>query len=116
VAILGDEHVGKSTLNSIQQSLAVELCSSIWLLLTAVLLAILIGYAIFTQHIITLKQCISHLIGLILSEPIHRMLLHPLQKFNLCDALKILLSSILLLSGATTFDQPSLHPGICPLI
>jgi hypothetical protein len=63
------EHIGKSTLSSICQSLATERRSSKWIyiftflgLLSALSLAVAIGYYIATRHLITWKQ---HLISLI---------------------------------------------------
>ncbi len=81
MAILSDENIGKPTLPSVLQSLVVECRSSIWQyvftllgLLMLVLLAVLAGYIIFTQHIITLKQRIFLLLGNVLPESVLHML------------------------------------------
>ncbi len=84
LSVLEREHVGKSTLSWIHQSLAVEHHSSIWLFtfiilgsLAAVLLAIIIGYIILTHHLVTWRKHIIDIICHILPEPVLRLMAPP---------------------------------------
>ncbi len=77
LSVLEGEHVGKSTLSSICQSLAVEHRSCIWLYtfiilgsLAAVLLAVIIGYIVLTRHLVTWRKRIIDIVCHILPEPI----------------------------------------------
>jgi hypothetical protein len=67
--ILDAESVGRSTLNSILQDLAVERCSSSWIylfsilgVLAATVLAVIIFCAIYARHLATLKTRIVNIL------------------------------------------------------
>jgi hypothetical protein len=82
--ILDAKSVGRSTLNSIRQDLAVERLSSSWIylfsilgVLTATVLAIIISCAIYARHITTLKTRIVNILLRTLPEPIVNMIRQP---------------------------------------
>jgi hypothetical protein len=67
--ILDAESVGRSTLNSIRQDLAVERHSSSWIylfsilgVLAATVLVVIIFYAIYARHLATLKTRIVNVL------------------------------------------------------
>jgi hypothetical protein len=70
-----EDNVGKSMLNTIWHSLAVERSSSVWSfnfsllgILVIVVLAILLGYIILTLHFLTLRQQVTHWVTLLLPK------------------------------------------------
>ncbi len=79
--ILDREHVGKSTLSSIYQSLAVKHRSSIWLYtfvilgtFAAILLTVFISSIILTCHLVTWRKHIINIVTLILPKPVLRLM------------------------------------------
>ncbi len=82
--ILDAESVGRSTLNSIRQDLALERCSSTWIylfsilgVLSATVLTVIIFCAIYARHLATLKTRIVNVLLCTLPEPIVNMIRHP---------------------------------------
>jgi hypothetical protein len=115
LAILSDKNIGKCTLTSIRQLLAVECCSPLWQYvfivmgtLIAALLIVLIGYSVFTHHLVTLKQCSICLIWLFLTEPLCNVLQPPALSAPAAPPSQSYQTSVTYFhGGATTFDQPS---------
>jgi len=84
--ILGMENVGRTTLNSIWQDLAIEQRSTSWLFifsiigaLVAAILAIIAFYGLATRTIVTLKTRILNILLRTLPEPVMRMIQPPQQ-------------------------------------
>jgi hypothetical protein len=82
--ILGTENVGRSTLNSIRQDIAIERRSSPWVylfsilgILIATILAIVGIYFLWVRYLTTLKTCILHILMHTLPEPIVHMIQPP---------------------------------------
>ncbi len=79
-----NEHIGKSTLSSIRQSLAAERRSSkrtyiftFLGLIAALVLAVVIGCFVATNYLVTWKQRVVSIIHRILPEPILRLMQQP---------------------------------------
>jgi hypothetical protein len=77
--------VGRSTLNSIRQDIAIERCSSSWTYLFTIIgvliaanLAISGAYLLWVQYTMTLKAGILHILMRTLTEPIILMIQLPL--------------------------------------
>jgi hypothetical protein len=75
--ILGTEKVGRSTLNSIRQDIAIEQWSSSWKfvfaklgVLASVILAVAGVYIVLTRYMLTLKTSILQTLMRTLPEPI----------------------------------------------
>jgi hypothetical protein len=82
--ILGTENVGRSTLNSIRQDIAIEKHSSAWVylfsilrVLVATVIAITGAYFLWIQYLTTLKAGILHILLQTLPEPIVNMIQPP---------------------------------------
>jgi hypothetical protein len=79
--ILDTESIGRSTLNSIRQDIAIERRSSSWIyllsllgLLAATILAVIGAYPVYAHHLVTLKTLIFNILLLTLPEPIVNMI------------------------------------------
>ena len=82
--ILDTESVGRSTLNSIRQDIAMEKCSSSWVylfsilgVLAATILAVIISYIIYVHYFITLKKRVVNIILRTLPESIVNLIRPP---------------------------------------
>jgi hypothetical protein len=82
--ILDSESVGRSTLNSIRQDIAMERQSSSWIhlfsflrALAATILAIVIAYAVYVHYFVTLKIRVLSILLHTLLEPIVNLICHP---------------------------------------
>jgi hypothetical protein len=78
------KNVGKPTLTTIRHSLTVERRSSIWSftfgllgIIIAVTLATLLGYAILTWHFLTLRQCVTRWVTLLLPKSVRALMQPP---------------------------------------
>ena len=81
LSTFGTEHIGKSTLSSIRQSLAAERRSPKWIyiftflgLIAALALVTSIIFFVLTKHLVTWKQRVIAIIHRVLPEPILRLL------------------------------------------
>jgi hypothetical protein len=82
--ILDSESVGRSTLNSIRQDIAIEKRSSSWIYLFSILgafaatiLAVIISYIIYVHYFVTLKKRVVNIILCTLLESIVNMIRPP---------------------------------------
>ncbi len=82
--ILDTESVGRSTLNSIRQDIAMEKRSSSWIYLFSILgtlaatiLAVIISYIIYVHYFVTLKKRVVNIILRTLPESIVNMIRPP---------------------------------------
>jgi hypothetical protein len=82
--ILDSESVGRSTLNSIRQDIAIEKRSSSWIYLFSILgalaatiLAVIISYIIYVHYFVTLKKRVVNIILHTLPESIVNMIRPP---------------------------------------
>jgi hypothetical protein len=82
--ILVKKNVGRSTLNSICQDIAIKRCSSAWVylfsilgILVATVLAVVGIYFLWVRHLRTLKTHILHILMRTLPEPIVHMIQLP---------------------------------------
>jgi len=82
--ILGTENVGRSTLSSIHQEIAIEKRSSAWIFLFSILgvliatiLAVAGVYLIWARYLTTLKTRILHILMRTLPEPVLNLIQPP---------------------------------------
>jgi hypothetical protein len=82
--ILGTENIGRSTLSSIRQEIAIEKCSSAWIFLFSILgvliatiLAVAGVYLIWARYLTTLKTRILHILMCTLPKPVLNLIQQP---------------------------------------
>jgi len=80
-----NEHIGKSTLSSIRQSLAAERRSPKWVyiftflgLIAGLALVTVIIFCVMTKHLVTLKRQVIAIIHRVLPEPVLCLLPQPI--------------------------------------
>ncbi len=79
-----EDNVGKSTLTTIRHSLAVKRCSTMWSfifgllgIVIAVTLAVLLGSAVLTRHFLTLRQCVTRWVSVLLPASVRALMQPP---------------------------------------
>jgi hypothetical protein len=82
--VLDSESVGRSTLNSIRQDIAMEKRSSFWVYLFSILgalaatiLAVIISYVIYVHYFVTFKKRVVNILLRTLPEPIINLIRQP---------------------------------------
>jgi hypothetical protein len=82
--VLDSESVGRSTLNSIHQDIAMEKRSSSWTYLFSILgalaltiLAVIIAYIVYVHYFVTLKKRVVNILLCTLPEPIINLICQP---------------------------------------